>query len=318
MASHKQKILFVCDIDGTLLGADGVWPARQLDALAASVRAAGFEAEFCIATGRSPGDCERLLRDGPDCMADGWAVCFDGAIAMRLSGGKVAEVLSEALMDRPLVVPAFKILEEAVDPRGDFLVFGGTQSDNQVLVYAQDGPSRFQALARAVGDDRPIKLVKSMVTLKKMANKMRVRAISWFGEQRLLPHERADAVERARQSYGCLMYPEVRLRNGGKAQAWFELVPSTVSKMGPISSVITGNRSPIIIGMGNGANDVSFLNIANIQFCPEDSERSVLDLNPHVISAPGGPDFVAQIWPILETTLSTLTRPAHKTGGRRT
>ncbi|UDY35680.1 Cof-type HAD-IIB family hydrolase [Dermatobacter hominis] len=87
--------LIACDMDGTLLGADGLVSARNGAALAAA-RDAGIA--VAVATGRSH---QTALRRLGDATAIEWAICSNGALEMEVATRRTTRVdpLPAAVVD---------------------------------------------------------------------------------------------------------------------------------------------------------------------------------------------------------------------------
>ncbi|PZS19212.1 MAG: hypothetical protein DLM60_10670 [Pseudonocardiales bacterium] len=294
---ERRTLLFVCDLDGTLLDRDGHWPKDELDDLAQEVTRAGFRAEFWLATGRSPHDCVRLLTNGPKCMETVRAICFDGALEVIIRQGRVVETLSETLLGPKVIVgPAFKILRRCVGVKGDFLVFSDTRAGSKVFIYSSIDEPPFCQLAQAAEDPRPVEIVPTLGDLHRAAASVGVRAVSWFGKRTQLPSEKDDVMVRAKKAFSCLLYPEVRFPGLLQGFAWLDLVHPKVSKGSMVASSLGGRNDFTIIGLGNGTNDLSYLQIAEVAICPSDAEPEVKGIVDLVLPSPAGPEFVSSVW----------------------
>ncbi len=120
LSTMPAPAMVVCDMDGTLLGADGRVSARNAQALA---RAAEAGAQVVIATGRPVYNLAPVI----DIGFTGLAVCMNGAVVYDIAAGRVRSatllqppVMREFTDDLAGLFPFTLAVERAIDAERDF------------------------------------------------------------------------------------------------------------------------------------------------------------------------------------------------------
>jgi hydroxymethylpyrimidine pyrophosphatase-like HAD family hydrolase len=85
-----------------------------------------------------------------------------------------------------------------------------------------------------------------------------------------------------------LDYPETRF---GEGIRWLEVVPAIASKEFQVEFLKGMFKPELMVGLGNGWNDIGFLKMMDRSLCPSDAEPKVRNVCTLVADFPGGASF---------------------------
>lgn len=220
--------LLICDLDGTLLDADGTISPRT-DAALAAVRAAGVE--LALATGRVPRGIEAVARrlgiDGPQ-------ITMHGGLVVDLESGE----------------PVFSVV--LTPPEVDQLISLGDELDLPTLLCFPDGfrtsDLRQEVIDLFVPYDEPLPLVVADLAVLRASRPHKVAI--WTGADR---YEEALALARTR------LDGRFAITSGDNRS--LELLPRGVDKGRAARALAEsmGIAMDEVAGIGDGTNDIELL-----------------------------------------------------------
>lgn len=283
--------LFVTDLDGTLLEADGSLPP-QAGRLRRLLRDRGFQ--FAVATSRSPQNVKALF-PGDEL----WAVCSDGAATVSLSRSGF-EVVGERLLSPHQSLEALAVLLAACEGRPALpLVFTGRARGFEVLVRREPGetvPDLIAAAESLVADGREVVPAATEMLLQAVRQGT-IRAVSCFGPEPEIAAVAASVSSRIPAGTVAFSYAETRIAD---PLAWLDLHRDDVEKAVAVTELAAVSGAGAVVMLGNGANDARLLGSADWSACPSDGVDAAKRAADFVARGKGGGEFIAEVCDVIE------------------
>jgi hydroxymethylpyrimidine pyrophosphatase-like HAD family hydrolase len=276
-----MKLLVCLDLDGTVLDPSSQLPGDSVGRLLAELWAVGGRAS--IMTARPIQDVARLLA-AFDAPIDVWA--SDGACRGTVTGGRITSVHDEFVLAPGTVFTTVNALISD-DSVPEILLFGTSPDDFEIVGHSRAAASVSAAHLRTLDDLRPFRYEPRAEQFLELAANRPVRSVGCLGET-----ERTAGLAR-RHGAGSgaqhLHYAETRL----PGLAWFDVTVAGTSKGAAVRTVSDEfGEGCFVIAAGNGTNDVSMFEAADLSVCPAGSDECLAQLATHRLDVNCGAPLV--------------------------
>jgi hydroxymethylpyrimidine pyrophosphatase-like HAD family hydrolase len=263
--------LLVClDLDGTVLDTSSRLPGESVALLLAELHDVG--GHVSIMTARPIQDVARLFARF-DMPIDVWA--SDGACRGTVAGGDVTGVHDEVWLVSSTVTSTIQaLIDDEANP--EILIFGTSQDGFEIVGHGHEAASASAAHLRTLDDLRPFRYEPQAERFLGLAGVRPIRAIGCLG----VTESVAGLARRheARSGAQHLHYAETRI----PGLAWFDVTEAGASKGAAVQIVRCEiGAGCFVIAAGNGANDVSMFEAADLSVCPDDSDARLQELATH-------------------------------------
>jgi hydroxymethylpyrimidine pyrophosphatase-like HAD family hydrolase len=274
----------ISDLDGTLLSQSGVAP-EGIDHVVSAVRA--LRQNFVVATTRPFADVKRIFGN---CKSNYTAILNDGSetVIVDANGDFAladASTLDVTVVDRHLET----LVASAMRP----FAFLSLSADPLSMVICPPNSADDSGLLQALHPERPYSLTAANEEYNRQVDRYRggLRALAYFTRNMHTTLLRSRfAADTDGSSFTLLDYAETRC----SGYHWLEMAPPNTGKKQAILRLDARGLIPRPwIGLGNGLNDVAFLELCDYSICPSDADPHVRDVVTEIAPEPGGERFCA-------------------------
>ena len=293
--SPKTPIILVTDLDGTYFDKGGQIP-EPAEELAAVLKSR--EIEFIVATSRSPNSVPVLLRH---LASPYYAICSDGATTIEVDQTKWG-VIAEENLDSALGLDIAEFMSDCKLPSEVFL-FAPARLEFAICHLCTDTRAdSLNILTETLGETRPVRSHMVLDQVRSLLSDGGIRAVSWFaahaeiegGKNQLVDVLRDDAIQ-------CLVYREDRY----PSYSWLDIISASSAKGEALKKLLESRTArPRIVALGNGDNDVSLFQVADISLCPRDASIRAKAAATRILDASGGSEFVRLVTSLLRSDTS--------------
>ena len=278
---NEIRKLFVTDLDGTFLDADGSIPKNAASFLTL-LKAHHFSVMF--ASARPFGDIRRII---PKNFQPDWIICCDGALTLHFKDGSFT-IIHENNLEEELFLKNLHYFES----QGELpVVFQGSEFDFRVLIPRIMDKSDVHAIASS-DSSRPLVCYDSFRGLECLKN---VRSLSLYGD---ICHDKFDRIKRLNNKLANVYYYK-ETRFDGKM--WLDINSLHADKYLAASKITReeGYLGGVQVALGNGSNDLNLLSKSEWSAVPATAIPSAKASATHVSVAREGREFIKDIETIL-------------------
>jgi hydroxymethylpyrimidine pyrophosphatase-like HAD family hydrolase len=272
----------ISDLDGTLLSQDGIAPTGILQVVSA-VRE--MQQHFVVATTRPFVDVKRIFGT---CKSRYIAILNDGSETVTVDASGDFIVAEEITLD-PFVVDAHL---DNVAPRGIRpFAFLSLSANAPSMVICPPNAVDDSELLQALHPGRTYCLTTSDEEYHNEVKRHRglLRALAYFTRELHTASLRGRfTAAEVNVAFTLLDYAETRC----SGYHWLEMAPPNTGKKNAILQLNARGMIPRPwIGLGNGLNDVAFLELCDYSICPSDAHSQVRHIVTKVAPVPSGQQF---------------------------